>query len=803
MKKLFYLALILLFSQNIYSQCFEIESILVDACGSPEGENEMVRFKIGPTALNTSNITVNWPNNSWLGLSQNAGTATTTSALNNTVTGCGLLIEPTAGVLPANSTVLLITSTALNTTANSFANLNDTLYIIYQYSGNTQGHFSNGSGSGTRDLSISFSSPAACTDIVTYDKGPLGNSNGASVSFSPSGAPTYFNNGCQAAFSPISVSATNLTSLSICAGDSINLTATYSNGIQSILWTGGTGTFLTPNNFNSTYYSLPTDATPYFIKLNGITACNDTVKDSLQITFIAPSNPTITEADTVDICIGSNITLHATGASSYLWSNSLTTAAITVNMPGDYFVTSNNISCPSDTDSVHVNIIPNYTVTISGPDTVNICQGSDTTLYANGASSYLWNTLANTDSISVNTSGLYYTFVNTICPSDTDSVYVNVIPNLTVSINEPSIINLCTGETITLTTSGTGPFLWNNGSTFDSLVVTTAGNYAVTSSNTCSSANAAVQVNINPSITVNILEPDTFICDGESIILHANGTSSYIWSTGETTPNITVTTSGFYTLTANTSCPSNTASIQVAVIPKSSPLIAEGDSLVLCPNTSIVLHATGGNSYVWNTSETTNSIQLNSTGTYFVRSTNGNCPSGYDTIVIMNDIIPSAQIIGDSIFCTGESTILNALGSGNFSWSTGTTGDHLLVRFEEEIILTAENSCGILASDSILIIKEDCNLTTKVYIPNAFTPNGNGRNELFKVMGTNIISINGKIYNRWGELVFEWNDINDGWDGTYRNEPAPSGVYIYKITVEDRNYDDNVKSYVNSIVLVR
>tara|TARA_B110000459_G_scaffold204082_1_gene264120 strand:- start:1058 stop:3949 length:2892 start_codon:yes stop_codon:yes gene_type:complete len=951
----FITALLLLSFSAINAQCFEIESILVDACGSPEGENEMVRFKIGSTALNTSNITLNWPNNSWLGLSQNAGTATTTSALNNTVTGCGLLIEPTAGALPANSKVLLITSTALNTTANSFANLNDTLYIIYQNAGNPFGHFVNyNTTPGLRTLIISFSVPINCNDTVTYDRTLLVNQNGtpggsaalkngASVNFSPNGIPTYFNNGCQAPVTPILLTAANLTPLSICPGDSVNLTATYSSGIQSILWAEGTGSFLTPNNFNSTYYSLPTDATPYFIKLNGITACNDTVKDSLQITFIAPSNPTITEADTVDICIGSNITLHATGASSYLWSNSLTTAAITVSMPGDYFVTSNNISCPSDTDSVHVNIIPNYTVTISGPDTVNICQGSDTSLYANGASSYLWSTLANTDSIIVNTSGLYYTFANTICPSDTDfvyvnvvpnltvninepsiislcdgetitltttgtgpflwnngstfdslivttagnytvtssntcssanatvqvninppinvtisgpdtvdicqginttltangaisylwntfsntnsisvntsglyyvfsnttcpsdtdSVYVNVIPNLTVSINEPSIINLCTGETITLTTTGTGPFLWNNGSTFDSLVVTTAGNYAVTSSNTCSSANAAVQVNINPSITVNILEPDTFICDGESLILHANGTSSYIWSTGETTPNITVTTSGFYTLTANTSCPSNTASIQVAVIPKSSPLIAEGDSLVLCPNTSIVLHATGGNSYVWNTSETTNSIQLNSTGTYFVRSTNGNCPGGYDTIVIMNDIIPSAQIIGDSIFCTGESTILNALGSGNFSWSTGTTGDHLLVRFEEEIILTAENSCGILASDSILIIKEDCNLTTKVYIPNAFTPNGNGRNELFKVMGTNILSINGKIYNRWGELVFEWNDINDGWDGTFRNEPASSGVYIYKITVEDSNYDDNVKSYVNFIVLVR
>tara|TARA_B100000809_G_scaffold266863_1_gene332316 strand:+ start:5834 stop:8245 length:2412 start_codon:yes stop_codon:yes gene_type:complete len=803
MKKLFFLALILLLGQNFYSQCFEIESILVDACGpgSLEGENEMIRFKVGAATLNSNNLSANYPtSNSFLGICQNLASATATANLNATITGCGFLIEPIGGILPANANVFFLTSTSVDITANSFANLNDTLYVIYQCSGNTSGHFGNG-GTGLKTLSISFSIPVGCIDAVTYNNSNLVGGNGAIVNFDPAGNDTYGNNGCQAPFSPILLTATNLTSLSICPGDSVNLTATYSNGIQSVLWSEGTGSFLTPNNSNTTYYSLITDVTPYFIKLNGITTCNDTIKDSLQITFIAPSNPIITEADTVDICTGSTITLHATGASSYLWSNSLTTADITVSTPGDYFVTSNNISCPSDTDSVHVNIIPNYTVTISGPDTVKICQGNDTTLYANGASNYLWSTFATSDSIITNTTGLYYAFANTTCPSDTDSVYVNVIPNLTVSINEPSIITLCDGETITLTTTGPGPFLWNNGSTFDSLVVTTAGNYSVTSSNSCSSVNDAVQVNINPSITVNISEPDTFICSGESITLHGNGASSYIWSTGETTANITVATSGIYTLTGNGSCPSNTTTIQVTVIPKSNPLITEGDSLVLCQNTSIVLHATGGHSYQWNTTETSSSIQINVAGIYFVKSINGNCIGGYDTIVIRNNIRPSAQISGDSLFCTGRSTTLNALGSGNFSWSTGAVEDQLVVRFTEEIILTAENSCGILASDTLLITEEDCDLTTDIYIPNAFTPNGNGINEIFKVIGTNIMSINVKIYNRWGELVFEWNDINDGWDGTHQNEPAPSGVYVYRIKIKTIN--DNVKSYVNSIVLVR
>ena len=805
MKKLKLICLILglLLSQNFYSQCFEIESILVDACGAGnlEGENEMIRFKVGSTPLNSNDLTATYPtSNSFLGICQNAASSTTTATLNATITGCGFLKEPPGGILPANANVLFLTSTDINTTANSFANLNDTLHVIYQCAGNTSGHFGN-SGSGPKTLSISFSSPTGCNDAVTYENSNLTGGNGAIVNFDPAGNDTYGNNGCQAPFSPTTLSASNLTPLSICPGDSITLSATFSNAIQSVLWSGGTGSFSLPNNSNSKYYSLTTDASSYFIKLNGITACNDTIKDSLQISFLAPSNPTITEPDTVDICAGTSTDLHATGASSYLWNNSLTTALITVSTPGDYFVTSNNITCPSDTDSVHVRIIPTYTITISGPDTINICEGTDTTLYANGSNDYLWNTSANTDSITVSNSGFYYAFANTSCPSDTDSVFVNVIQNLTVSINQQNIINLCDGESITLTTTGPGPFLWNDGSTFDSLVVNSDGNYNVSSTNSCSSSNDAVQVTINPPITVNIVEPDTFICEGGSIILHGNGTNAYIWSTGEITDNITVTNSGIYSLTSNGSCPSNTAAIEVTIKQKNTPTISEGNSLIYCPNNPITLNATGGLSYLWNTQETTSSILINSPGAYFVKLINESCPSGTDTILITPPIVPSAQIIGDTTLCIGGTIQLSASGLGNFSWSTGSNENDLPVSFGQEIILNAENSCGKIASDTLLVTEKQCDLTTDIYIPNAFTPNKDNRNDIFKVKGTNITSINGKIYNRWGELVFEWNNINQGWDGTQKNEPAPSGIYVYRIKIKDINnvYED----YVDSVLLIR
>ena len=123
-----------------FSQCFEIQTILVDACSatSPsndEGFNEMVRFKIGPTALNTATLSVNWPSNAWTGLIQNATTASKVSTINNAIVAagnCGQVLEPTGGVLPANSEVLLITSQNFTVNFNSFSSLNSTLYIIFK-----------------------------------------------------------------------------------------------------------------------------------------------------------------------------------------------------------------------------------------------------------------------------------------------------------------------------------------------------------------------------------------------------------------------------------------------------------------------------------------------------------------------------------------------------------------------------------------------------------------------------------------------------------------------------------------------
>src|ERR1700740_2001895 len=164
MKKLLFAISIALLSTTVNAQCLSIESILVDACnGAPcpitasEGENEMVLFKVGATPLTIAYtttvaavLTPTWPNNSFKGWQlPGALTNPLVSALNSTIIKCGYLKEPVAGVLPANSQVLIITSTNMCTSGNSFANLTDTLYVIFQIAGNTAGHFANNDNTGT------------------------------------------------------------------------------------------------------------------------------------------------------------------------------------------------------------------------------------------------------------------------------------------------------------------------------------------------------------------------------------------------------------------------------------------------------------------------------------------------------------------------------------------------------------------------------------------------------------------------------------------------------------------------------
>lgn len=520
--------------------CFEIESILVDACGSPEGENEMVRFVIGPTALNTSNMSVSWPNptNPWLGICQNATTTNAVAALNATVQSCGLLIEPTNGVLPAGAKILLITSTAIDVNANSFANLSDTIYVIFQCAGNTSGHFANYNTSpGLRTLSIQFSSPSGCSDVVTYDRTQLLNQNlttggssaskdGALANFDWSGNPSYDNLGCQAPVTPANLSIINLSSTSICPGESVQLTISSSGTLQNLTWSGNFGTFSSTSNDTTIYTSSVNDTSDFYIYVSATASCGS-VSDSILITI----NPPATFIQNVQICQGQNYTLPGGNivntqgtyldtllAASASGCDSIVTTNLTVNT--SVFGTTSTTICQGDSVLVggaYQTSAGNYTDTIVGGSTFGCDSILTTTLIVN-SSTFFSQSFEGCEGFEVtvgankySSTGVFTDFFTNANGCDsivTTNLFIYPTPSIQILA---AATYWCENEAengITLKSTGGDSTYWNTGeSNVDSITVFTEGIYAVTVFNNFGcSATDEVEIIID-----NCQEPSIFI----------------------------------------------------------------------------------------------------------------------------------------------------------------------------------------------------------------------------------------------------------------------------------------------------
>ncbi|HNQ61616.1 MAG TPA: hypothetical protein PKJ62_04430, partial [Bacteroidia bacterium] len=400
--------LLSVFSSNLIAQtpstCFEIQSILVDACGNPEGANEMVRFIIGPADMNTADLVVDWPNNSYQNICQDATTASHVATLNATIQACGLIREPVGGVLPAGATVLMVTSTAMDPSFNSFANLTDTIYMIFQCAGNTSGHFRNySSTTAIRTLEMTFT--GICSDLVDYDAAELVDQNGtptaadgSTVNYDFAGNATYTNPGCQA---PITTLQVNLSasSTTVCNGDLINVTAVISSGnFNSYFWTGGNGTFVSPTQLSSDYQTDLGFQGTDVLRFGVVGICNDTLYTDLQITIGSGAVASISAGGPTSFCSGDSVVLTSSAGNTYSWSSGETTQSITVFNSNTYTVTVTG-SCGTSTASQNVVVDPLPVASIAASGPTSFCQGGSVTLSAAGPGPYLWSTGEKTSSI--------------------------------------------------------------------------------------------------------------------------------------------------------------------------------------------------------------------------------------------------------------------------------------------------------------------------------------------------------------------------------------------------------------------
>lgn len=732
---------------TIKAQCFEIESILVDACnGSPcpssatEGENEMVRFQVGAAALNYNNLTVSWPSNPWKGIE--TSTAITTpivNTLNSTIVNCGFLKQPVGGILPAGKTVLLITSTNMCTAGNSFANLSDTLYVIFQKAGNTSGHFANYSSTpGLRTLTMTFSMPSSCSDMVTYDisllinqsggyGGTAAQKDGATVEFDAAGNPTYVNYGCQAPYIPLTVDAG--PNQSACTGAPAVLTATAQGGYTSLTWSGGTGTFSNPSATTTSYTPGAGETGTVKIYCTVTKPCGTqtlTAKDSTNITILQLPQATISASNGFSLCPGASSVLSytlsnaasagtvtpswsspASGASTYTVSAGAAATAYTLNLAN---------SCGNTVNTFTIFPLTAPAISLS-PATLTACAGSTVSVTANSNSgNYSWSAPAGATTASVtftaNASVTGVVTTTNACGQAIASYTLTVVQVPTVAV-APASLALCNGQSATLSASSNaaGSYTWNTGANTGSISVNTAGVKTVSVSNQCGSASASSTVTVGGSPAIAIVSSPSVICSGQTATLTITGSvGSYSWSTGASTNSITVNTPGAYSASVANSCGSANASVSIST--GAGPTVSINPaSLTVCNGQSGTLTATSNASnYSWNNFATTNTISVNSPGVMTVTVTN-QCGSATASATVTADQVPSLTITATStLVCPNEGATLTVSGGSlPYDWSHTSSIGAVVSAGAGTYSVSSMNACGT-GTASITIAQYNINV---------------------------------------------------------------------------------------------
>lgn len=724
--------------------CFEVERLLVDACvpgsgctsaASPncscEGKNEMVLFHTGNTPIHISQVEIVWPNasNSYLGLVQDAASASLTNTLDTTVkTTCGQIVEPANGWLPLNTDILLITSTDMCTSANSFANLNYTLYVIYQNAGNYQGHFVNYSSTpGIRTMIFGLddgSGGIICADTVSYDKSLLSNADGAAVEYDIAGSATYVNIGCNAPFNPFTVTPSIQTVKAnnvLCTGDTLILQANPSiDSFNSLQWTGGNGgSFNTPAaNVDSVFYiATAADVGTISFNLSIISSCNDTLDSTITITVVRPASAQITPDGPTVFCQGNDVILQAnTGTGySYSWSpGNETTSSITINTPGTYTLSVTNV-CGTSTDDTVIVVNPLPDISISPTGTFNLCPGQDVQFTATMVSgtSYTWSTGETAATITVSQSDTIYAYAvdeTNGCLNDT-SVNVIVIANTLPPADAGPDVQICnTSSGTTIGTAGAigNSYTWtsdpagfssSNAQESVNPAATTTYYLEVNSGAGCTSLDTVIVDVVSAvvaSINISSTPSDAVICEGQTISFSstANGggmAAHYQWlinGTPQTNDTLSTfnpallnnsdTVSCVYTSSLSCASGSPASSNVIAVTINPNPVVSLINDTI-CSGDTASLNASGAASYSWATNSTilttnnniitSNPIALTS---YTVYGESNNCFDTASASVVVNNL--PAFTVNSASICSGSNTTLTASDASLiYSWLPAAT----------------------------------------------------------------------------------------------------------------------------------
>lgn len=641
-----------------------------------------------------------------------------------------------------------------------------------------------------------------------------------------------------------------------CSTTSVSLSASSTTAGVTYSWTGpgivSGGTTATPVvNAAGTYTVTVTDPANAGCPATATQVVN---LNNTPPNIVAGGPQTIT-------CVVTSVSLNAnssTPGATYSWAGAGivsggTTATPTVNAAGTYTVTVTDPAngCTATATQVVNGSTTVPTVTTGATQTIN-CTTTSTTLNATSSGvSYSWTgpgivSGGTTATPTVNAAGTYTVIVTDNSSSCTDTATQDVIntavlPNasagsaqtLTCSTTSVSLSGSSTTTGVTYSWSGPGVV---SGGTTATPTVNAAGTYTVTVTDPATGCtNTATQtVNTNttaPNVVTGLAQ--TITCADTTATLTANSSTTgatYSWAgpgvvSGGTTTSPTVDAGGTYTVTVTDPSNGCSATATQLVNTNTTPPTAQAGSNTVfpCNLTTMNLSGTGsssgaGFSYNWTTSNggissgsNTLTPSITQPGTYYITVTNSanGCVST-DSVVVTPDVLANASFTATPTSGTPPLSVTftnNSTGAVGYVWNLGdgttstlpdpaniynNTGSYV-------VTLYASNANGCVDSVQMTI---DVHGNSVLVVPNVFTPNGDGSNDIFQpVLAEWLKSFNAEVYDRWGLKMYDWSNENAGWNGQSKNgSPAPDGAYYYIISAQgDDGKDYKFTGYVQLI----
>jgi len=617
----------------------------------------------------------------------------------------------------------------------------------------------------------------------------------------------------------------------VCIGNPASLSA---SGGLTYIWSPAT--YLNSiTGANVTAFPTVLGIYEYTVTVSDVNGCMDIDTVSVSV----KSSLTANAGNNQSICSGTSTTLIGLGGSTYTWSPatglSTTTGNSTqfsITSPGTYSYTLTVASgnC-SSTGSVTVTVLNLPTITVSPGATV--CLGNSTVLSAGGTGivAIAWSPalgLSSATGASVNaapSASSVYVVMGTNanhCSSSADvnvTVTVNPLPIVSVTPNNMAI---CFGDSTTLTASGiTGQlpmsYLWTSPTSLlpdTGAMVTvqplTTSSYTVTGTdgNGCYNT-ASANVNVIPALVITVSPANAVsICMGLSTMLTVTGAVSYNWSpstalnnTNTATVTSNPTTAITYIITGTTGTCSGKDSVTIGIY--ALPSIIASPDVTICTGNTAELSASGAISYNWNPATTPStgtqvSANPNATTTYTVTGTDANNCQNYALAEVSVAIPIQVATSPDLTIITGTSAVISATNSGSsYSWipaddlscnTCQSTTASPTATTVYSVTMIDVNGCSSSATVAVDVIPFCGNL----FVPDAFSPNGDGLNDVLtvQIQAGCLQSLTLQVYDRWGNKVFDSENNQSGssvtaatysWDGKYKGKEMDDAVFVYQL----------------------